>query len=155
VHSEIVERRGWLSEEKFFASLTFAQVLPGPGPVNSAIYIGLQIAGWVGALAAVIGMILPAFCIILCLGALYGRFGSIEAVQTVLGGLAAVGIGVTASMGLRRLLHLRRDIPALFFATVVFVLVGIFQWSIPSIVVFVLPPSLVVAYLQDRRRTDG
>jgi chromate transporter len=155
MHTEIVERRQWLDEERFFASLTMSQALPGPGPVNNSIYIGLQIAGWAGALAAVTGMVFPAFCIIIGLGVLYSHFGSLPMVQTVLGGLAAVGIGVTTSMGIKRFMRLKDNIPGIGICIAVFVAAGIFHLSILTIVIFALPPSLLLAYLQERRRSNG
>jgi chromate transporter len=155
VHREIVEKRHWLDEEKFFASLTVSQVFPGPGAINIAVYIGLQILGWSGAVAAALGIIAPAFSIILALGVLYGKIGTMPVVQIVLGGLAAVGIAVTASMGIKRLVRLRNDIIAILITMLVFVAVGILQWSMLAVVLIFVPASILLAYLQERRRRYG
>jgi hypothetical protein len=55
MHREVVEKRGWLSEESFLAGLALAQVLPGPNSANLALYIGQQLRGWPGATAAALG----------------------------------------------------------------------------------------------------
>src|SRR5258707_4363171 len=68
VHREVVERLGWIDDKAFLSGLTVAQVLPGANPVNIALYVGLQLRGGAGAAVAVFGMIVPAFCLTLCLG---------------------------------------------------------------------------------------
>jgi hypothetical protein len=95
VHREVVERLGWLDEKAFLSGLTVAQVLPGANPVNIALYVGLELCGGVGAAVAVLGMIVPAFCVILCLGYFYRGYGHLAAVHFVLAGLAASGVGAT------------------------------------------------------------
>src|ERR1700735_2051181 len=68
VHREVVERLGWIDNRTFLSGLTVAQVLPGANPVNIAVYVGLHLRGAAGAAVAVFGMIVPAFCVTLCLG---------------------------------------------------------------------------------------
>src|SRR3984957_3485482 len=75
VHREVVERLGWIDDKAFLSGLTVAQVLPGANPVNLALYVGLQLRGAAGAAVAVFGMLVPAFCTTLLLGALYRNYG--------------------------------------------------------------------------------
>src|SRR6266571_5582379 len=67
----IVEERGWLSESDFLTGLTIAQILPGANPVNLSLYVGQRLRGATGALVATLGMVVPAICIVLVVGALY------------------------------------------------------------------------------------
>jgi chromate transporter len=68
VFREVVDRRQWMNEEQFIIGQAIAQVLPGANPVNLALYMGLKVAGGLGAAAAVFGMVIPAFCIIMAMG---------------------------------------------------------------------------------------
>src|SRR5882757_186502 len=110
VHREVVERLGWIDNKSFLSGLTVAQVLPGANPVNIALYVGLQLRGAVGAAVAVLGMIVPAFCMIMLLGFFYRSYGHLGAVHFVLLGLAAAGVGATLTMGVRVARRLQRDL---------------------------------------------
>jgi len=56
---------GWMTEEEFLNFLGVETVIPGPIAVNMATYIGYEQAGFLGALLATIGIVLPSFIIIL------------------------------------------------------------------------------------------
>ena len=62
--SELCERRGWISEAELMDVAAVAESTPGPIAVNSATYIGYKQAGFFGALAATLGVVLPSFGII-------------------------------------------------------------------------------------------
>jgi chromate transporter len=80
-HDEFVKRRRWLDEPAFADLVALCQFLPGPASSQFGFAVGLQRAGWPGALAAWAGFTLPAasVMILLALGA------------AKLGGLAASG----------------------------------------------------------------
>lgn len=152
VHREVVDRLGWLDEKSFLSGLTVAQVLPGANPVNLALYVGLQLRGAAGAAVAVFGMLVPAFCAMLCLGFLYRSYGHVALVHFVLAGLAAAGVGATLTMGIRVARRLPRDLLTASIAVVVFVLVGVLRWPMVPVVVVAVPLSIALAFLTERRR---
>lgn len=143
LYREIVQRRGWLDEDHFITALTLSQVLPGANPVNLSIYVGSQLRGGIGGAAAVFGMVMPPFCIILALGYFYSRFGSSPIAHAVLGGLAAVGIGMTLSIGVKLARHVRRAIPILI-ALAIFVAVGLLRWPMIPVVLVLTPLSIAL-----------
>src|SRR5882757_365199 len=148
LYREVVQRRGWLDEEHFVTALTICQVLPGANPVNLSIYVGSQLRGGIGGAAAALGMIGPPFCIILMLGYLYRQFGSAPAVHAVLGGLAAVGVGMTLSIGLKLARKVRKAVPVLIAATL-FITVGILHWPMIPMVIVLTPLSIVLERFWD------
>ena len=133
LHKEIVGKRGWLTENEFLTALTLAQVLPGANPVNLTIYVGSQLRGALGAAIAAAGMIAPPWIIILLLGFLYSRYGDSAFGHAVLGGLAAVGVGMTLSIGAKLARHVRKTVPILI-ASVIFILVGVLKWQLIPVV---------------------
>ena len=155
VHREIVDRLGWIDNKSYLSGLTVAQVLPGANPVNIALYVGLQLRGAVGAAVAVLGMIVPAFCVIMTLGLLYHAYGHVAAVRFVLLGLAASGVGATLTMGVRVGKRLPRNFVTGAIAVGVFLVVGILRWPMVPVVAIAVPLSIVVAYFDEKRRGGG
>src|SRR5258706_8619836 len=143
LYREIVQRRGWLDEEHFITALTLAQVLPGANPVNLSIYVGSQLRGGIGGAAAAFGLVMPPFCIILLLGYFYSQFGSSSVAHAVLGGLAAVGIGMTLFIGVKIAPPVRPPIP-LLIALTIFVVVGVLRWPMIPVVLVLTPFSIAI-----------
>ena len=143
LYREIVQRRAWLDEDHFITALTLSQVLPGANAVNLTIYVGSQLRGSIGGVAAVFGLVMPPFCIILVLGYFYRQFGSSPIAHAVLGGLAAVGIGMTLFIGVKIARQVRRPIPVLI-AVAIFVAVGVLRWPMIPVVLVLTPLSIAV-----------
>jgi chromate transporter len=80
VENNVVERRKWLTHEEMLDGVSLATVLPGPIAVNVIAYVGHRLRGIPGALACAIGVILPAFLLMLALSAAYFAWGQIPAV---------------------------------------------------------------------------
>lgn len=91
-----VKRNGWVDEQTFDSGNAMAQLLPGAISVQVAAYIGLQIRGLAGALAACTGYILPAFLLMLGLSFLYTRWHDAATAASVFSGLRAVMIAILA-----------------------------------------------------------
>jgi chromate transporter len=151
VHREVVERLGWIDNKAFLSGLTVAQVLPGANPVNIALYVGLKLRGGIGAAVAVVGMVVPAFCVILCLGYFYRSYGHIAAVHFVLAGLAASGVGATLTMGIKVARRLPRDLMTGLIAVTVFLVVGVLRWPMIPVVIVAVPVSIALAFFGNRR----
>ena len=91
VENHVVERRKWLTHEEVLDGVSLATVLPGPIAVNVIAYVGHRLRGIPGALACAIGVILPAFLLMLALSAAYFAWGQMPAVSKLfMGFLPAV-----------------------------------------------------------------
>lgn len=62
---ELVEIKRWISEEKFMYMLGIAESTPGPIAINSATWIGYMLGGLPGSIIATMGVVLPAYLVIL------------------------------------------------------------------------------------------
>jgi len=144
-----------MDDQAFMTGLTIAQVLPGANPVNLALYVGMQIGGRMGATLGAIGMVLPAFCVILLLGFLYRTFSDIEVLRAILVGMAASGVGTTLAMGITVATRFPRQTVPILIALVTFVTVGILRWSMVPVVIVLIPVSIILAWWLERRRQNG
>ena len=71
IEKEVVEKKKWLKSEDVADVFALSQSVPGAVAINSATFIGQRIGGIKGAIAAMIGVSLPTFLIVLTLGIFY------------------------------------------------------------------------------------
>lgn len=71
IEKEVVEKKKWLKSEEVTDMFALSQSVPGAIAINSATFIGQRIGGIKGAIAAMIGISIPTFLIVLMLGILY------------------------------------------------------------------------------------
>ncbi|MFI3259006.1 MAG: chromate transporter [Rikenellaceae bacterium] len=81
IDREVIERRGWVRREDFADLLTLAQSIPGPIALNSAAFVGYQTRGYAGALASVMGIVVPSFTIILIIALGFSSIRNNEVVE--------------------------------------------------------------------------
>ena len=106
---ELVERERWLTREQFLELLAVAQVLPGPNVVNLSLMFGDRAFGWRGGLAALGGMILAPWCVVMVLAVGYAHYAQHPVVAGALRGMGAVAAGLILSTGLKLVPALRRN----------------------------------------------
>lgn len=87
MHTELVERRRWISEQRFLHALNYCMLLPGPEAQQLAIYIGwLMHRTWGGIVAGAL-FVLPSLFILIALSWIYLRFGDVPLVAGLFYGL--------------------------------------------------------------------
>ena len=87
MHQDLVERRRWISEQRFLHALNYCMVLPGPEAQQLATYIGwLMHRTWGGIIAGGL-FVLPSLLILIALAWIYVSFGTVPAVAGVLYGI--------------------------------------------------------------------
>ena len=96
---EVVERKGWCSEEDLTDYFAIGQCTPGVIAVNTATFIGCRRKGIPGGILATLGVVFPSLCIITAIAACLSNFADIPVVQHALSGVnAAVVALITASV---------------------------------------------------------
>ena len=107
---ETVLNRGWLAEEEFINFIAVSESTPGPLAVNMATFIGASQGGFWGAAVATVGVVLPAFILILLIAAVMKNLLRYAGVRAFLSGLrpcvAAMVLATALLMGLKLLLGL-------------------------------------------------
>ena len=98
---EVVERRQWLTKERFVELMAVTNLLPGPNSSEVAIHVGYTQRGWAGALTTGLAFLLPTFSMVTGLSALYFRFGTLPEVESVFWGLQPVIVAIVVSAGIK------------------------------------------------------
>jgi chromate transporter len=147
----IVEEKRWMTAQEFNEAFAVSQFLPGANVVNLAVVFGGRLHGPAGAAVALGGLLLPPMVIVLVLGALYGRFGDVDALQRVLAGLAAAAAGLIGAMVIKMSLPLFREgVPAIIIAALGFAAVGFLRWPLPYVLLMLAPVSIAIAWWMRR-----
>lgn len=97
IQREVVDRKGWISEEEFLNMIALAQAAPGLIAVNSAIFIGWRIGGWKGVCGAVLGAVIPSFFIILAIAMVFSEWKELPAVEAVFKGVRPAVVALIAA----------------------------------------------------------
>lgn len=97
IHSEVVVRNGWLTNGEFSDIVAISQMTPGPIAINSATYIGYEVAGVMGSVVATIAVCLPSLTIMMLITRFFLRLHDNRYVQGVVQGMRPVVVGMIAS----------------------------------------------------------
>ena len=87
IQDQVVDIHPWLTMTQFADIMTIAEMTPGPIAINSATFVGIQVAGILGAMIATAGCIFPFCVIVMILAYIYYRFRGLNMVQGILAGL--------------------------------------------------------------------
>ena len=84
---EVVERKGWVSEEELMDYFAIGQCTPGIIAVNTATFVGQKLKGVAGGILATLGVVFPSLVIISLLAGMIEAFSHIAWVQHAFGGI--------------------------------------------------------------------
>lgn len=94
---EQVLAKGWLEADQIIDFVALSESTPGPFAINMATYVGADEQGFLGALFATLGVVLPSFIVILIVAHFYKQFKSSHTVKGIMTGLKPTAIGLIAS----------------------------------------------------------
>jgi chromate transporter len=87
IQRELVENRGWATNEEIADYYAIGQCVPGAIAVNTAIFIGNKLGGRLGGIFAALGVVFPSYVIIVIVAAFINNFLHIEAVAHAFAGI--------------------------------------------------------------------
>jgi len=134
MHRELVERRRWISEERFLHALNYCMLLPGPEAQQLAIYIGWLLHKTLGGIIAGAFFVIPSIFILLGLSYVYAAHGNVPLVLGVLSGFKPVVVAIVVEAVLKiggRAIKRRAH---LLIAVAAFIAIYFFRVPFPLIV---------------------
>ncbi|OYO32420.1 chromate efflux transporter [Janthinobacterium sp. PC23-8] len=134
MHAELVEKRRWISEQRFLHALNYCMLLPGPEATQLAIYIGWLMHRTRGGLVAGLLFLLPSLLLLIMLSWIYMAYGHVSAIAGVLYGVkpAVVALVLAAAWRLGR--RTLRTPGLQLIALLALLALAVFQLPFPLIV---------------------
>ena len=142
----LVEQRRWVSEREFIEVLSLSQFLPGPNIVNVSIIVGSRFRGASGSVAAVLGLMLMPFLIVLALAALYAQFAAIEAVRGATNGVSAAATGLVIATAIKMAQPLKGVAWQIAMGILTFVAIGLLRVPLLWALAMLAPLSIAIAW---------
>jgi chromate transporter len=150
MHAELVERRRWISEQRFLHALNYCMLLPGPEATQLAVYIGWLLHRTVGGIAAGVLFVLPSLLILIVLSWIYMAYGHLPAIAGVMNGIkpavVAIVLGAAWRIGSRTI---RNGLLAAI-AACAFVAIAVLHLPFPLIVL----AAALIGFAGGRLRPD-
>src|SRR5687767_13383939 len=101
MHTELVEKKRWISEARFLHALNYCMLLPGPEAQQLATYVGwLLHKTWGGVVAGAL-FVIPSMFILWGLSFAYVSFGDVPWVAAIFSGLKPAVLAIVAAAVLR------------------------------------------------------
>ena len=132
---EIVENRGWATEEELLDYYAIGQSTPGIIAVNTATFIGYKKAGVIGGIIATLGLVFPSLVIILLIASLINQFSSLVYMQRAFAGIRIAVCALVTKTIIDMSKKSVVDILTFSILIVTFILVGILKLTPVAIVV--------------------
>jgi chromate transporter len=138
----LVRDHGWLDDDDFLDALEVSETLPGLNSVNMSVIVGDRMRGAVGAVVAVVGLMLPGMVVMMTLGVLWEQQRHNPEVGHFLVGVAASAVGLLLTVTLQ-LGHKQFVRPLdLMLIAVTFIAVSVFKVSLGWVLLMLGPVAI-------------
>jgi chromate transporter len=98
---DLVDRRGWYTEEEYLQGLALAQTMPGPLAAQLAMWLGYIRRGWLGALAVTCVFVGPAFVFVTAVAIVYSHYEGLSVVHRLFYGIGPAAISIITLAAIR------------------------------------------------------
>ena len=126
----------WMTQDELMNITVIAESTPGPIAINCATFTGYKKAGFVGALVATLGMIVPSFAVIYLISMFLDNFLELTIIANAFKGIKiAVGILILdAAITMIKKMH-KKKLPRtiMICSCIVMLCINIFAWNFSSI----------------------
>ena len=148
IRREVVRRYRWLDDEAYLEVLSLAQLIPGSNPTNTSVLVGQRVHGLSGAIVAMLATTLPAFGILMLLGAF--ALNTHQPWMTgALRGCAAMAVGLTFATAIE-MTATRVNLIDLAIIAAVALSVLVLHFSLALTLAIFIPVALVLTHLKKR-----
>ena len=152
LQKDIVEKRGWATDEELLDYFALGQCIPGIIAVNTATFIGHKLRGFWGAVVALLGIVAPSFIIISVIAAFIQNFAELEVVQHAFAGIRIAVCVLILSAVIKMGKSSIRDLPCLLVFLAALVLLILFSPSPVFIVIGAVVLGLIFPRKEEKEQ---
>ena len=151
LQKEVVEKRGWASEEELMDYYAIGQCTPGVIAVNTSTFIGYKTHGILGGIAATAGMITPSLIIITIIAAFIQQFAHLAVVQHAFAGIRIAVCALVLQSVWKMAKKGVVDVPTSVILLVTFAAVAFFGVSPVVMVIVAAIAGIAIGMIRRRR----
>ena len=136
IENNCVEKKQWITHDEMMNVTVIAESTPGPIAINCATFTGYKKAGFVGALAATLGIVVPSFTVIFLISMFLDNFLELSIIANAFKGIKiAVGILILdAAVTMVKKMQKKKLPKAIMLCScAVMLCVNIFAWNFSSV----------------------
>ncbi len=137
MHQELVDRKKWISNDKFLHALNYCMLLPGPEAQQLATYIGWLLHKTRGGIAAGVLFVLPSVFILFGLSFIYITFGALPWVAAIFVGLKVAVLAIVLAAVIKIGKKSLKTNLLIGIAVVSFVVTYFFRFPFPALILSV------------------
>ena len=139
VEKDVVEKKKWLTEKEMLDLLAIAESTPGVIALNTATYVGQKVAGFFGALAASICVMLPSIVVIVLISGIIQQFGDNRYVRWAFLGIRAAVAALIFNAVLKMFKQVEKNVFSYILMAIALVLAALSVFNVIALdVVFIL-----------------
>jgi chromate transporter len=144
MHRDLVEHRGWITEDTYKLSLALGQIMPGPLAAQVAIAIGYFEGGILGATLVGLAFVLPSFLMVVAISLAYVAYGGLWWMQALFYAIGATVIAIIAIAAYRLARSTNKQDPLLWGIFALLALVTV--WAQAELAEFFILAGLIALF---------
>ena len=153
---ELIERRGWVTDEELIDYFAIGQSTPGIIAVNVATFVGYKRLGWFGGIIGTLGVVTPSWVIIMILAGAISSVDKYPLAQKALHGINVAVAALLTSVIVRFAKKTVKNVWNAFFMLLAFVLIYFFKvQSVWIIIASLVTGSLLTLYRQKKQKASS
>lgn len=153
---ELIEKRGWITEEELIDYFAIGQSTPGIIAVNVATFVGYKKLGWFGGIIGTLGVVTPSWVIIMLLA---GAISSIDKYPMAQKALHGINVAVAALLTSVIVKFSKKTIKSVWNAVFMLFAFGLIYFlkvqSVWIIVSALIIGSLLTLYRQKKQKSSA
>ena len=149
IENNCVERKQWITHDEMMNMTAIAESTPGPIAVNCATFVGYKKAGFLGALVATLGMILPSFFVIYLISMFLDNFLELTLIANAFQGIKiAVGILIldAAVTMIKKMPKKKLPKTIMICSCVAMTAIHVFSWNFSSISLMLIAAAVSLTF---------
>ena len=151
VEKAVVDKQRWIASDEFWDMIAVVQSLPGVFAVNTALYVGHKIGGVKGAIAAMLGAIIPSITIILLLATVFRQYRELPVVERIFKGIRPCVVALILAPSLRMIKSAKVTWKTAIIPIAAVALIWWLKVSPAYVILAAIAGSLVYALILERK----